>query len=213
MEDEEGDVSIGQIAKKLGRPSSHIFYHIKKMSERGVVTREEIEGKVFYSPQPIFSEDVESGASLWDLEGFSVSTTRSHSSSHSYKSRYSNEDASSMTTVYPIPVTEDMILSFWCWYEIEDNYDMGFVEISTDGRSYNLLDTFNGDSTGWVFKEYSLNDYVNESIFIRFRYTTDSNTLDEGFYVDDIYPVADFNTITTLSNSIYNNYYDQPVVG
>jgi len=156
----------------------------------------------------IFTEDVESGASLWDLEGFSVSTTRSHSSIHSFKSRYTDEDASSITTVYPIPVTEDMNLSFWSWYEIEDNYDMGFVEISTDGRSFILLDTFNGDSNGWVFNEYSLNNYVNESIFIRFRYTTDSNTLDEGFYVDDIYPVADFSAITTLSTTIYNNYFE-----
>ena len=156
----------------------------------------------------ILTEDVESGANLWDLEGFSISNARSHSSSNSYKSRYSNYDASSMTTVYPIPVTEDMTLSFWCWYDIEDDYDMGFVEISTDGRSYNLLDTFNGGSTGWIFKEYSLNDYVNESIFIRFRYTTDSNTLDEGFYVDDIYPVADFNTITIISNSIFNTFYE-----
>ncbi|MFO8240579.1 MAG: hypothetical protein R6T90_06245, partial [Dissulfuribacterales bacterium] len=50
-------------------------------------------------------------------------------------------------------------------------------------------------------------DWDDQSIFIRFRYTTDSYTQDEGFYVDDIYPVSTYDTITTLSNSITGDSY------
>ncbi len=156
----------------------------------------------------IYTDDAESGSSLWNLDGFSLSTTRSYSSSHSFKSRYSNEDVSAMTTNYPIPITFGMNLSYWCWYDIEDNYDMGFVEVSKDGRSYTLLDTFTGSSNGWVYKEYSLKDWINESVFIRFRYTTDSSTQDEGFYVDNIYPVPDFETVSTISDTITSTFYN-----
>lgn len=156
----------------------------------------------------IGTDDAESGSALWTLDGFSLSTSRYHSGSYSYKSRSLNSDVSSMTTAYPIPITTGMKLSFWCWYSTETNYDAAFVEVSRDGRSYDVLETFTGTSGSWLYKEYDLGSYGDESVFIRFRYTTDSYTLQEGFYVDDIAPVATVQTVTTLSNSITNQYYD-----
>ncbi|MFA5102208.1 MAG: M14 family zinc carboxypeptidase [Candidatus Thermoplasmatota archaeon] len=156
----------------------------------------------------IGTDDAESGSGKWTCEGFALSTSRYHSGSQSFKSRYLNADTSAMTTISSIPIIADMKLSFWCWYSTENNYDVAFVEVSTDGRSYEVLDTFMGTSSNWQYKEYDLSTYVNQSIFIRFRYTTDSNTLQEGFYVDDISPVATFQTVTTLSNSITDTFYD-----
>ena len=155
----------------------------------------------------IDTDDAESGTGLWALDGFSLSTSRSYSSSHSYKSRYSDEDVSSMTTTYPIPITAGMTLSLWTWYNIEEDWDYAFVEVSRDGRFYDLLESFTGSSGGWILKSYSLDDYADDSLFIRFRYTTDTYTQEEGFYVDDISPVADIASITTLSSSIPTTYY------
>lgn len=153
-------------------------------------------------------DDAESGSGYWSLDGFSLSTTRSHSSSHSYKSGNGNEKVFSMVTVDPIPVTEGMNLEFWTWYDLEYNYDYAMVEVSLDGRSYDLLEGFTGSSSTWQQKQYPLTDYVGESIFIRFRYTTDFGTLEEGIYFDDITPVVEWDSITTLSDSITTNYYD-----
>ena len=154
----------------------------------------------------VSTDGAESGSGLWTLDGFALSTSRYHSGSYSYKSRHSNADVSAMTTLNPIPITAGMKLSFWCWYATEQDYDYAFVEVSKDGRFYDVIDTFTGSSS-WVYKEYNLDEYAGKSIFIRFRYTTDSYTLQEGFYVDDISPVANFGSVTTLSNSITNNYY------
>ncbi len=156
----------------------------------------------------IATDDAESGSGKWTLEGFALSTARYHSGGSSYKSRYLDSDTSAMTTVSAIPITAEMKLSFWCWYATENNYDAAIVEVSTDGRSYDILDVFMGSSSTWQYKEYDLSNYVNKSIFIRFRYSTDQGTLQEGFYVDDITPVATFQTVTTLSNSITNSFYD-----
>jgi carboxypeptidase T len=156
----------------------------------------------------ISTDDAESGSGLWTLDGFTLSTSRYHSGSSSFKSRSINSDVCSMTTVSPIPITMGMTLSFWCWYSTENNFDDAFVEVSRDGRSYDILDIFTGSSGSWQYKEYDLSNYSDESVFIRFRYTTDQNTLQEGFYVDDITPVADFASITTLSSSITTHSYD-----
>ncbi len=153
------------------------------------------------------TDDAESGSSLWTLDGFALSTSRCHSGASSYKSRYTNSDVSSMTTVNPIPITEGAKLSFWCWYNTESNYDDAFVEVSTDGRYYEVLDIFTG-SSGWQYKEYDLSNYSEGSLFIRFRYTTDTGTLQEGFYVDDVAPIVKSATVTTLSSSVTNDYYD-----
>jgi len=78
---------------------------------------------------------------------------------------------SSMSTIEPIKVNRGTDLSFWCWYEI-DNWDYAFVEVSRDARIYDIIDSFTGISKGWIYKTYSLKNYEDESIFIRFRYTT-----------------------------------------
>ncbi|KYK20182.1 hypothetical protein AYK24_04085 [Thermoplasmatales archaeon SG8-52-4] len=156
----------------------------------------------------IDNDDAESGSDYWNLEGFSLSTSKYHSSSHSYKSGEGNNQVHSMATVDPIPITSGMNLDFWCWYDIEFDYDKAFVEVSLNSRSFDLIDTFTGSSSGWEHKQYPLDDYANKSIFIRFRYTTDDYTLEEGIYIDDISPVVKWDYITTLSDTITNNYYN-----
>jgi hypothetical protein len=156
----------------------------------------------------IFTDDAESGTSNWVIEGFDTSTKRYHSSSYSFKSRYKDKDVSSMVTINPIPISEGMNLSFWCWYEIEVDYDYAFVEVSKDGRIFDVLDKFTDSSGGWKQKQYSLDDYIGESVFIRIRYITDDYTQEEGFYIDDISPIAEFGTIETLSDTITENYFE-----
>ena len=53
------DISVRDIAKKLDRPASHIFYYLKKMHRQGVLTKEEAGDKGYYKPQPIFGRNIE----------------------------------------------------------------------------------------------------------------------------------------------------------
>ncbi|MBU0496893.1 MAG: immune inhibitor A [Candidatus Thermoplasmatota archaeon] len=153
-------------------------------------------------------DDAESTMSLWFCEGFTSSTKRAHSGTHSYRSAYLNEETSAITSTEPFLVSDGMILSFWCWYDIEANWDFAFVEVSTNGRIYDILDSFTGTSGGWVEKQYDLSAYAGKSIVFRFRYTTDANTLEEGFYIDDISPLPSYASITTLSDIITNHSFE-----
>jgi outer membrane protein assembly factor BamB len=158
----------------------------------------------------VYCLDVEKGgfvSHLWNFNNFCVSNTRSYSGNCSFYTRLDTPEILGLMTAEPIPVTEGMDLSFWCWYEINP-YDCTFIEVSLDGRNYDILDKFNGSSLGWVYKIYNLDDFVNKSIFIRFRSVSDSYKQSEGFYFDDIAPLSEFRSINTLSDSIENNYYE-----
>jgi len=157
------------------------------------------------------TDDAEQATTLWNLDGFSLSTTRAHSGISSYQAHQVNNKVSSMATTFPLPVTEGMKLGFWCWYKTENNYDVGFAEVSTNGRTYDLLGSFTGTSSDWQYKEYDLSAYANQSIFIRFRYTTDDETTLEGFYVDDITPVPSFALVTNLSAMVTDHSF--PITG
>ena len=153
-------------------------------------------------------DDIESGTANWVLDGFSSSTARSHSSSHSLFSGSSNNIANVAMTKYPYLVQSGDSLSFWCWYDLENNYDVSVVEVSKDLNEWIQLDErYTGSSGSWIHKSYSLEPWVGKAIYIRFRTVTDDNTLQEGFYVDDISPVPVFGTITTVASSITDTFY------
>ncbi len=61
-----------------------------------------------------------------------------------------------MTAKVPIDVSAGDTLEFWTWYDIEDDWDYAYVEVSTDGGSYfrsipgNITTTYNpnGNNAG-----------------------------------------------------------------
>ena len=167
--------------------------------------------------------DVEGDYSDWDLDGFSVSSSRSHSPSHSF---YSGEDDRLNNTVTgnnSISVQPGDSLKIWCWYNIENNWDYAYVEISTNGGSSffsipgNITTNYNpnGNNLGngitgysnWVEGKFDLSAYVGQQIYLRLRYVTDGYVTEEGFYADDIYPVEGYASTVTLSDAIVDTFY------
>ena len=53
------DLSVREISRRLDRPSGHVFYHLKKLSEMGILKREQIEDRVYYIPQDIFTTNID----------------------------------------------------------------------------------------------------------------------------------------------------------
>jgi len=106
-----------------------------------------------------------------------------------------------MQTVNEIDLTgaSTATLDFFTKYEMETEYDYAYVEVSyDDGISWDTLATYNDINSkwpGWDEKTISLDDYVDEIIYLRFRYQTDSSVVWEGFYVDDINVSADDETV------------------
>jgi hypothetical protein len=153
-------------------------------------------------------DGAELGSAPWVMQGMTITTTRYHSGTHSFASPAGNSQIAAMTTAAPLPVAAGDQLSFWVWYDLQTRRDMAFVEVSADGRQYDLLGAFTGQSGNWLQKTYSLTPYAGRSIYLRFRYTSDPATLGAGFYVDDISPVASWASIATLGSNITATSFD-----
>jgi hypothetical protein len=168
--------------------------------------------------------DVESGYSDWYLDGFSVSTARSHSPPHSFYSGEGNRLNNKVTTQNSIDVQPKDSLKMWCWYEIEEDWDYTYVEISTDGGNTffsipgnittnynpygnNLGNGITGWSGGWVKGIFDLTDFVGEEIYLRLRYVTDAWYYEEGFYADDISPFERYQSVISLFDAIADTFY------
>ncbi|WP_405017984.1 immune inhibitor A domain-containing protein [Kitasatospora sp. NBC_00070] len=95
-------------------------------------------------------------------------------------------------------------LSAKAWYDIEQDYDYAYAEVSTDGGTKwaPVNGTFNGtaipadpagnagltgDSGGkWGDLSYSLDAYVGKAVKVRFHYTTDGGVHLKGLALDNI---------------------------
>ena len=106
-------------------------------------------------------------------------------------------------------------LSFDTYWDIEDYWDFGFVQVSTDGgytwtsleNAYTTSDydpnahptvianlpgltgwsCYYADEPCWINLSYDLSAYAGQEILVAFRYVTDWGTLYEGWYVDNVY--------------------------
>ncbi|NIN00830.1 MAG: hypothetical protein GTO24_22935, partial [candidate division Zixibacteria bacterium] len=168
--------------------------------------------------------DVEGDYQDWELDGFSVSTSRYHSPTHSFFSGRDDRLNNKVTAVNGINVQPGDTLKIWCWYEIETDWDYAYVEISTDGGSIffsipgnittnynphgnNLGNGITGFSNGWVEGRFDLGDYLGEEIYLRLRYVTDGYVNEPGLYADDIFPFERYQNIVSLSDAIVDTFY------
>jgi hypothetical protein len=93
-------------------------------------------------------------------------------------------------------------LSYWTWYDIEEDWDYLFVEASTDGLTWEILKTpsgtdynpsgnsygwgYTGATGGWIEETIDLSKFAGQKTFIRFEYVTDAAVNGEGFLLDDV---------------------------
>jgi hypothetical protein len=95
-----------------------------------------------------------------------------------------------------------LTLTFWSWYDLEEDYDYVHLEVSEDGESWDILVTpsgtpddpsgnsygwgYNGFSGGWIQESVDLSHYAGKDVQIRFEYVTDAVANGEGMLIDDI---------------------------
>ena len=105
---------------------------------------------------------------------------------------------------------EDLTMTVRMWYDIEEDYDYGYVLVSRDGRKWDILpgqrtttDNPSGNSFGaaytarsapsrltgtpsWIEERFDLRDYAGEKIWVRFEYVTDDAVNAPGWFIDEV---------------------------
>lgn len=160
----------------------------------------------------VVTEDFETGSGRWILQGASLSTTQKHAGNYSVSLGNGNNISNYAMIADPYPVQPGDSLIYWIWYNTEANYDVVVTEVSLEGKEWiQLHNRYDGNSGGWVRKAYSLEPWAGKSVYIRFRYMTDDNTLGSGVYIDDVYPVPSFSRRRLVASNITDTLYEVTV--
>jgi immune inhibitor A len=131
-----------------------------------------------------------------------------HSGSYAMWANKNDESDTRLTRTFDLTgVSGPLALSYWTWYALEDGWDYAYLEASTDGENWTILDTpsgtdhnpqgsnygwgYTGFSGGrrspvWIHETVDLSRFAGQNLTLRFEYITDGNVTGEGFLLDDI---------------------------
>ena len=118
-------------------------------------------------------------------------------------SNRSDDSNTTLTRAFDLSGVSEATLEFWAWYDIEEDWDYAYVEVSTDGgETWEILTTpsgtdtnpngnsfgwaYTGKSGGWIQEQVDLSAYAGQEILLRFEYITDDAVNRPGFVLDDV---------------------------
>ncbi len=150
----------------------------------------------------VFEDDFESGIVNWIPDGtWDLTTEEAQSPTHSLTESPSGNYGPSIdvtfTKLEELDFTEALgaDISFWVKYDIEANWDFLYIEISQDGGDWQAIDEITGNSD-WIEKTIDLSPFVGGMLNVRFRFVSDTNTEENGSYIDDIVITTNDNDVT-----------------
>ena len=144
-------------------------------------------------PAP-FADDVESGTGGWTAQSpWAQTTANAHSPTHSWTDSPSGSYGNNVNTSLTSPIVDlsgrtGVEIAFWHRYALESSWDFGLVEISTNGGStWTEKARYTGTQSTWGAVRLSVPELAGAAqARVRFRLTSDSSQVFDGWYVDDI---------------------------
>ena len=132
-----------------------------------------------------------------------VLPTSPHSGDYFWYSHRGDSSDMTLARGFDLSGLDSATLTFWTWYDIENGWDYGYVEISTDaGQTWTILKGprttdynpagnsfgagYTGESENWVQERIDLSDFAGQEILVRFEYITDDAYNTPGWALDDI---------------------------
>jgi len=130
-------------------------------------------------------------------------STDVHSGKYAFWSNLGNESDMTLTREFDLTsVSGPVDISYWTWYDIEEDWDYLYLEASTDGQTWEILKTpsgtdynpsgssygwgYTGATRKWIEETVDLSQYAGQKVQIRFEYVTDAAVNGEGLLLDDV---------------------------
>jgi immune inhibitor A len=171
------------------------------VSESGTVHQHGTDYLELYSRQPLafrFTGSTQVGL---------VDTT-AYSGRYFWWSNRGDDSDMMLTRDFDLSDVSQATLEFWTWYDLEEDWDYAYVEISGDGgETWEILTTPsgtptnpNGNSFGWAYtgasgggempewiqEQVDLSSYTGQEVLVRFETITDDAVNRPGFVLDNI---------------------------
>ncbi|MBI1226610.1 MAG: DUF11 domain-containing protein [Bacteroidetes bacterium] len=162
-----------------------------------------------------FFDNMEDGINQWTpsvgLNAFTYSDVQRHSGNYVwFATDPDNASNQTLDIASEITLPANAQLRFWHKFETESSFDGGVVELSNDGgltwinlgaqitqNGYNdfvpaannpLINgfAFGGSSNGWIESVVNLGTFANQSVIVRFRFSSDFASGSVGWAIDDV---------------------------
>jgi immune inhibitor A len=113
-----------------------------------------------------------------------------------------------LTRAFDLTPLERATLDYWLWYDIEEDWDYAYLEVSADGgETWRILPTSQtsddnptgnsygpgytgisgrGDVPQWIHEQIDLSAYAGGPVLLRFEYVTDDATQRPGLALDSV---------------------------
>ncbi len=135
--------------------------------------------------------------------------TTAHSGRYFWWSNRADDSDMTLTRGFDLSGVSNATLEYWTWYDIEEDWDYAYVEVSTDGgQTWTILRTPSGTDSNpnnnsygwgytgksgsgksapqWIQESADLSPYAGQPVLVRFEYITDEAVNKPGFIVDDV---------------------------
>jgi len=131
-----------------------------------------------------------------------------HSGRYEWYSNRGDASDTTLTRAFDLTDVKSATLETWLWYDLEEDWDYAYVEVSTDGgKTWDILKgqytretNPNGNNFGhgwtgksgggktpqWVQEKIDLRPYSGKKILVRFEVVTDDAYNGPGFAIDDM---------------------------
>ncbi len=129
-----------------------------------------------------------------------------HSGSYAFWSNSGDESDMTLTRSFDFSEhTGPLTLTYWTWYDIEEDYDYAYLLASEDGETWQIMFTpsgsgdnpiganygwgYSGASGGgprWVQESVDISEFAGKEVQLRFEYITDAAVNGEGLLLDDV---------------------------
>lgn len=177
------------------------------------------------------TDSAETDNGYWETVRMTISGTRAHTGVSSWVSQSANQSNHWLISKVPYQVKANDSLVFWMWYDIEQDFDYFYAQVSTDGgysftnlannlttnsdpNNINLGNGITGSSSNlWRRAAFNLAPYVGQQVYFRLSYFTDGFVLGSGVFIDDIEKVeffADTTEVTPAALGFTYNFTNKP---
>ena len=129
--------------------------------------------------------------------------SEAHSGQYAFWSNKGDESDMTITREFDLSnVTGPVEISYWTWYDIEENWDYLYLEASPDGKTWEILKTpsgtdynpsgnsygwgYTGQTGNWIQESIDLSQYAGQKVQVRFEYITDEAVNGNGLLLDDV---------------------------
>jgi len=126
-----------------------------------------------------------------------------YSGLYAFATNLGNESDMTLTREFDFTnVSGPVTLSFRTWYDLEEDYDYLFLEVSEDSEHWQIITTpsgtgenpsgnsygwgYNGATHDWIQEDVDLSQYAGKKVQVRFEYVTDAAVTGEGLLLDDV---------------------------